>query len=182
MRSSITICLISAVALLFAACSQDAGPAPTNGPSEPATAADAKSVVGGIDVIDPWIAVPPNGARVAAGYMTIRNAASEEDTLVSASSSVAAYVEIHEMGMEGGMMRMRALKQVEAPAEGVVALAPGGLHLMLIDVRTPLKSGDTVPLTLMFERAGMVEVVASVRDRRVANKNAGGGHTGHSSP
>ena len=88
--------------------------------------------------------------------------------LVSASSPAAGLVEIHEMSMDGHVMRMRALPNgLELPAGKAVALKPGGFHLMLMDLKQPLKAGDTVPVTLVVQAADgskeTVEVKAPVK-------------------
>jgi copper(I)-binding protein len=114
-------------------------------------------------VVDAYARATPPGARTAGVYLTIRNRAGAADELVGASTPVAADVEMHTMSHEGGMMRMRAVDKVPVPAGGAVELAPGGLHLMLIDPREPLREGARFPLTLRFARAGAVEAEVRVR-------------------
>jgi copper(I)-binding protein len=99
----------------------------------------------------------PPGARTAAIYLAVENRGAVADRLVAARSPRGA-VEIHAMRMDGGVMRMRAAPDVPVPARGRVELAPGGLHLMLVDPAPPLKAGERVPVTLTFERAGAVDV------------------------
>ena len=96
-------------------------------------------------------ATPGLGPGVA--YLTIHGG-DTADRLVSASSPRSAKVELHTMSMEGDVMRMRDIDSVDVPAGGEVKLAPGGLHLMLMGLATPLKTGEAVPLTLHFEHAG----------------------------
>ena len=86
--------------------------------------------------------------------MTIENKGREADRLLSAASSAAGIVEIHEMKMDGGMMQMREVKDVELKPGATVELKPGGYHVMLMDLKQPLKQGDTVPVMLRFEKAG----------------------------
>lgn len=74
--------------------------------------------------------------------------------LVSAASPVAGVVEIHEMAMEGSVMKMRAIPALELPAGKTVELKPGGYHVMLMDLKQPLQAGDMVPLSLVVESAG----------------------------
>jgi copper(I)-binding protein len=74
--------------------------------------------------------------------------------LVAVDSPLAAKVQLHSMNMDGGVMRMRALEKIELPAGKTVKLAPGGLHVMLYDIKQPLEAGGTVPLTLTFMGAG----------------------------
>ena len=99
------------------------------------------------------------GAKVGGGYISISNQSNEADRLIGGSSPVAARVEVHEMKMDGNVMQMRQLKDgLEIPAGGSAELAPGGTHLMLMDIAEPLKQGDMIPVTLEFAKAGKVEV------------------------
>jgi copper(I)-binding protein len=100
----------------------------------------------------------PN-APVAAGYLTITNHGASDDRLVSATSPVAGVTQIHEMKMEGDVMKMAELPDgLTIPAGGSVELAPGGLHIMFMRLNDGLVEGTLVPLTLVFERAGDVTV------------------------
>ena len=134
-RAAITTVLVCA---LFAACGQ----------SEP------------VNVNDPWANATPVGASVAAVYMelTVANA----DTLVSASTTVADHIEMHESHEENGMMKMRPLAMVELQAGQPFSFAQGGAHFMLIDLRQPLVAGMRFPMTLQFQRAGSVTVQVQV--------------------
>ncbi len=114
-----------------------------------------------VQVVDVRAREAPPGARTAAIYLTVENRGAVADRLVGARSPRGA-VEIHAMRMDGGVMRMRATADVPVAAHGRVALAPGGLHLMLVDPVPPLKAGERVPLTLTFERAGSVDVQVRV--------------------
>lgn len=107
---------------------------------------------GPIRVEHPWAAATPPGAAVGAAYMRIANSGRTPVRLVGASTPAAARVEIHTMSMEGGVMRMRpVVGGLVVPAGGQVRLAPGGLHLMLIGLKGPLRVEDFVPLSLHFE-------------------------------
>jgi copper(I)-binding protein len=106
-------------------------------------------------------ATPP-GAKVAGAFMTIKNAGPDADRLISASSTVAGLVEIHEMAMEGGMMKMRALKGIDLKPGATVDLQPGGYHVMLEDLKQPLKQGDQIPVKLTFEKAGVLDIRVNV--------------------
>ncbi len=100
----------------------------------------------------------PN-APTGGGYMTIANHGREADRLLSATSPAASVVEIHRMSVENDVMRMQALPDgVEIPPGGTVTLAPGGLHLMFISLAQPFVEGETIPVTLTFEKAGTVDV------------------------
>lgn len=140
----------------------------------PAAAHDYK--LGDLRIGHPWTRATAPTARVGAGYMTIANGGAAPDRLVAASTAAAGRVEVHEMRMDGGVMRMRELAGgLDVPMRGEVALRPGGYHLMLLDLRAPLKEGTMVPVTLVFERAGRVEVELKVEP-------AGGPATGHHGP
>ncbi|WP_163849521.1 DUF1775 domain-containing protein [Pseudooceanicola aestuarii] len=115
----------------------------------------------------------PN-APVGGGFFTVANTGAQADRLVSVSSPVAGRAEIHEMAMEGDVMRMRALPDgLEIPAEGTVTLKPGGFHLMLMDLKDRLIEGETLTVTLTFEQAGAVDILLPI-----GAPNAKG-HAGH---
>jgi len=115
--------------------------------------------VGSIDVIDPWSRATPKGASVGAGYMKITNNGSTADRLIGGSSEIAPSFEIHEMSMEGGVARMRPVKGgLEIKPGETVELKPGSLHVMFVGLKKPLAPGDHVKATLVFEKAGPVEV------------------------
>ncbi|KQN07103.1 hypothetical protein ASE85_18670 [Sphingobium sp. Leaf26] len=118
---------------------------------------------GPIDIIAPWAPAMPKGARTAAGYMEIANNQMIEDRLVAASSPWAEHVTLHASNMDNGIVRMREIAALPIPADMRITLRPGVFHLMFTDLYTPFVAGDTVPLTLIFERAGKVEVTLHVR-------------------
>jgi copper(I)-binding protein len=111
-----------------------------------------------VQIEKPWIRATAPGAKVAAGYMTVRNTAAQADRLVGGASPVAAKVETHIHVKDGEILRMREVNGYDIPAKGVLELKPGGAHLMLVNIKQPLKEGDKVPMTLKFERAGEVKV------------------------
>jgi copper(I)-binding protein len=121
------------------------------------------SVFAQVEVQDAWSRATPPGAKVAAGYLTIRNQSASPDRHVGASSPVAARVETHTMEMKGDVMRMREVNGYEVPAKGSFELKPGGAHLMLVDIKRPLKEGERVPLVLRFEKAGEVKTELAVQ-------------------
>jgi copper(I)-binding protein len=116
-----------------------------------------------IHVDNAWARATPPGAKIAAGYMTIRNDSASADRLVSASSPAAARVQTHVTKTEGGISRMREVKGYDIPANGSFELTPGGSHLMLVDIKAPLKAGERVPLVLRFQHAGEMKVELEVR-------------------
>jgi periplasmic copper chaperone A len=109
-----------------------------------------------ITIADAWTRATAPGAKVGAGYMVIRNASKAADKLVAASSPAAQKVETHVTVKDGDIFRMREVKGYDISAGGAFELKPGGAHLMLVNLKAPLKEGDKVPLTLRFERAGEV--------------------------
>jgi periplasmic copper chaperone A len=119
---------------------------------------------GELVITQAWSRATPGGAKIAGGYLTIENRGSTPDRLIGGSGNVAARVEVHEMAMKNGVMTMRALDKGLAIEPGkTVKLAPGGYHLMLFDLKSPLKQGDKVPLTLEFEKAGNVTLSLEVQ-------------------
>ena len=116
-----------------------------------------------LEIIKPWTRATPPSAPTGGGFLVIKNTGPTADRLVSARSPAAGAVQIHEMKMDGNVMRMRELeKGLEIPAGGTVSLAPGGFHLMMMGLKEPLKQGSTVPLTLIFENAGSIDVELTV--------------------
>jgi copper(I)-binding protein len=124
-----------------------------------------------VKVENAWTRATPPGAKIGAGYMKISSGAA--DRLVGASSPAAAKVELHVTQKQGDMMMMREVKGYDIPAGGSFELAPAGAHLMLVDLKAPLKEGGKVPITLRFEKAGAVKVELQVRALGAS------GHQGH---
>ncbi|HET7197754.1 MAG TPA: copper chaperone PCu(A)C [Burkholderiales bacterium] len=116
-----------------------------------------------VKIENAWARATPPGATIAAGYLTIRNASAKPDRLVSASSPAAARVAPHVTVEEGGINRMRPVKGYDIPAHGVFELTPGGAHLMLMNLKAPLKEGERVPLLLEFSHAGEVKTELEVK-------------------
>ena len=117
----------------------------------------------------------PN-APVGGGFLTIENTGAEADRLVSVTSTVAGDTQIHEMAMDGDVMKMRQLKDgLEIPAGETVVLAPGGFHIMFMGLKQAFVEGETVAVTLTFEKAGSVEVLLPV-EAAAADAPAAAGH------
>lgn len=129
---------------------------------------------GDLVISQAWSRATPGGAKVAGGFLTIENKGSAPDKLVAVSAEIAGKVEVHEMAMDNGVMKMRPLDKglVIEPGK-TVKLAPGGNHLMLQDLKRPFKQGDKVPVTLEFEKAGKVAVSLDVQG--VGAQAPGGG-------
>lgn len=125
----------------------------------PALALAAEYTVGTITISQPWARATAPTARTGAGYLTIMNTGKTPDRLTRATCAVATMTGIHEMKMEGNVMRMRELEHGLAIAPGAtVSLAPDGFHIMLMGLKTPLKQGTTTACTLTFEKAGSIAV------------------------
>lgn len=117
---------------------------------------------GKLRIIHPWARATAPGAQAGGGFLKIENKG-EADRLVSASAGVSEVVELHTMSMEGDVMKMQKLdKGIELPAGKTVELKPGGLHIMFIGLKAPLKQGEKFPLKLKFEKAGEVNIEVAV--------------------
>ena len=128
----------------------------------PACAEEIKA--GDLVISQAWSRATPGGAKIGGGYLTIENKGTAPDRLIRCSGDIAGKIEPHEMAMKNGVMTMRPLDNGLAIEPGkTVKLAPGGLHLMLFDLKAPLKQGDKVPITLEFEKAGKVTLSLDVQ-------------------
>ena len=113
-----------------------------------------------INITDNWVRATAEGQDVGAAYMTITSAS--DNSLVKVESSVTNSVEIHSMSIENGVMKMRMLEQLDLKANTPNKLAPGGFHLMLFDLKKPLKAGETVSFTLHFKNQAGKESLVKV--------------------
>jgi periplasmic copper chaperone A len=128
-----------------------------------------------ISVEQPWSRATPTGAKTGAVYMTLDNKSGTADRLTGVSSDVADKLQIHEMKVENGVMRMRELTGgLTIPAGGSVVLKPGSYHVMLIGLKKPLTAGDKFPLTLTFEKAGSISVTVPVQAMGAMEDKGGG--------
>ena len=129
-----------------------------------ACAASLPSLAANISVTDAWARATMPGQKVSGAYMQIQSDA--DARLLSVSSPAVPRVEVHEMKMDGDVMRMRELKSVDLPKGKTVSLEPGGFHLMLMKLKKPIAAGELIPLTLVVESGGKqqaVEVKAEAR-------------------
>ena len=108
----------------------------------------AAPAVAEVTITDAWVRGTVPAQKATGAFMQLTSPT--EAALVAASSPAAKIVEIHEMKMDGGMMRMKAVDRIALPAGKPVTLGPGGYHVMLMDLAAPLKEGDTVTVTLTF--------------------------------
>ncbi|MBI3526256.1 MAG: copper chaperone PCu(A)C [Betaproteobacteria bacterium] len=124
------------------------------------------STLADVSVKDAWVRGTVTGQSASGAFMELKS--SEDAVLLGISTPVAGVAELHEMSMDKGVMKMRALSKLALPAGKTVTLSPGSYHLMLMDLKRPLKKGETVPLTLKLEgkdkKLSTLEVKAEVRD------------------
>jgi periplasmic copper chaperone A len=120
---------------------------------------------GSLEIDHPWSRATPKGAKTGAGYAGIKNNGSTPDRLIGGSFAAAEKVELHQMTMDQGVMKMRLVAGgVEIKPGETVELKPDGLHLMFVGMKQPLKKGDQVAGTLEFEKSGTVEVQFTVEE------------------
>ncbi len=119
----------------------------------------------GVSAGNAWVRATAPGQKTAGAYMDLTSDA--DAALVAVESAVAGKAELHSMSMDAGVMRMRPVAKIDLPAKKAVKLAPGGLHVMLLDIKQPLKEGDKIALTLTIRGGGnapsTVKVEAQVR-------------------
>jgi copper(I)-binding protein len=118
--------------------------------------------VGDLKIAHPWTRATPPAAKMGGVFLSVNNLGAEGDTLLKAESPVAEVTELHQMEMLDGVMKMRKVESLAVPARGELKLAPGGLHIMLINLKQGLKEGEKIPLKLTFAKAGVVEVKVRV--------------------
>ena len=127
----------------------------------PASAHDYR--LGSLEISQPWTRATPATAQTGGGFLTITNKGTTPDRLIAARSPASNKVEVHEMKMDGNVMKMRELeKGLEIPAGATVTLKPGGYHIMFMGLKAPLAKDSKVPVTLVFEKAGSIDVELKV--------------------
>jgi copper(I)-binding protein len=143
-----------------------------------ATVSDARDYkVGSLEIQRPWTRATPQGARVAAGYLTIVNRGGTSERLLGGSFAGATSVEVHSMSMENGVMRMRPLAGgLEVKPGETVELKPNSFHLMFLGLKQRLQPGQAVRATLSFEHAGSAEVEFAVEAMGASGPMGGHGH------
>jgi periplasmic copper chaperone A len=146
--SMTTLCSVAAIATLALA-------------TAPAHAADYD--VGSIHISQPWARATPKGASSGADYMTITNSGSDVDRVNCVSSDASAQCQMHTMTMEDGVMKMRPVEGgLEIKPGETVTLKPGGYHVMLLNLSHPLEQGNTLKVTLKFDKAGTVDIESPI--------------------
>lgn len=137
---------------------------------------------GDLHIQHPWSRALPPVAPTGATYLTIENRGQQSDTLTGAHTPIAAYTELHEHVHQDDLMKMQQIDTVEIAPGNSVEFSPGGHHIMLFELKEPLVAGHAYPMTLVFERAGEVEVEVKVSKdaARAADKqHAEQGHSHH---
>ncbi|NND49022.1 MAG: copper chaperone PCu(A)C [Rhizobiales bacterium] len=134
--------------------------------------------LGTLSIDHPWARVTIAN-RPAAGYMKIINHGDEPDRVVSASSPLADRVELHTHTMIDGVMKMRPVGTIEVPAKGEVELAPGGLHLMIMGLKEAPKPGEVLPVSVVFEQAGSIDLEFNVVEPREPSPAPAMDHSTH---
>lgn len=149
----------------------------------------ATALAGDISISEPWARANPAPGGAGAAFMVINNGSDTADTLLSASSPAAKVTELHTHVMDGDVMRMTAVEEIEVPANGAATLEPGGFHVMLMQLVEPLKEGTTFPLTLSFANAGEMTVPVAVMAVTTKGpmqhgdmQHGDGTHGGHQAP
>jgi copper(I)-binding protein len=128
---------------------------------------------GALHIAHPWARATTQGQRVGGAYLEIANSGAA-DKLLSVRGDVAESVQLHTMALQDNVMHMREVDGIELPAGGKVALAPGGLHIMLVGLKAPLQAGASFPLTLKFVHAGEVKVDVKVESAMPAGHDMKG--------
>ena len=137
------------------------------------TAAHERTM-GDLVIVHPWARPTAGAQKNSAAYMVIRNHGSEPDRLLAVETGEARSAGLHTTTVTPeGIAQMRPVEMVEVPPGGEVRLAPGGLHIMLVDLSSPLFEGTSFPMTLVFERIGEVEVEVMVESSRRDTQHSG---------
>jgi hypothetical protein len=115
-----------------------------------------------VSVQDPYVRLAPPNAPATGAFMVIRNNGDKDVKVLKADNPVSRATELHTHLNEGGVMKMRPVPAIDIKAKGEAALKPGGLHIMMIDLKAPMKEGDVVPITLSFDDGSSKQVDAKV--------------------
>ncbi len=132
-----------------------------------------------VTVVDPYVRLAPPNAKATGAFMVLKNTSDKEIKVTKAESTVSKVTELHTHINEGGVMKMRQVPDIAIAAKGEAVLQPGGLHVMLIDMKAPLKEGDNVSITLGFDDGSSKPIEAPVRKIQVPTAAAGNAHSQH---
>jgi copper(I)-binding protein len=136
----------------------------------------ADFTAGPLEINDLWVRGSVPGQTNGAGYMQINNPSGASDRLLSAQSEASTRLELHTVLNEDGVAKMRQVQGIDIPAKGSAKLAPGGFHMMFLQLTGPFKQGDLIPVVLKFEKAGEVRVNFTVKPSTY-NPSSAGGHS-----
>lgn len=168
----LALCAVVAGLAVVAACGGDDDGDDDEGASEAKPAA----TIGKLEIFDPWVRTTTND--VSAGYFVVKNGG-PADTLVKATANITGKAQLHEVVTEGASSKMQEKPGgFPVPANGELTLKAGGYHVMLMDIKAPLKEGDTVELELQFEKAGLVKLTAPVKPGAATTSDMPGGMSG----
>ena len=132
----------------------------------------------GVEVAHGWARASAGPARAGAAYVTVHKGGAAADRLTGAESPVARKAMLHSHAMDGQIMRMRHVEEIDVPAGKEIVFRPGGYHIMLMGLKSPLKEGETFPLTLVFEKAGKKTLEIAVRGIAAMGPGASHDHSG----
>lgn len=151
--------------------------APPHTQQEAPAEQSASARLGALAIESAWASATPGGARVAGAYLTIINTGAAADALLSASSPRAERVEIHETVVQDDIARMQRIDRLAIPAHGALAMAPGGMHVMFVNINSAFIENQRAQLTLRFQNAGDVTIDLPVRGHGAqAGADAHAGH------
>jgi copper(I)-binding protein len=146
--------------------------------AQAAPAASSTVKAGALVIEQPWSRATPGGAKVGGGYVRITNTGSTPDRLVGGSFAASGRVELHDMSVSDGVMRMKPVEGgIDIAPGATVELKPGGTHAMFLDLQRPLREGERIEGAFIFEKAGAVPVTFTVRG--LGAQNAGEDHSRH---
>ena len=127
------------------------------------TLISTSSFAGSVTVVQPYARAVPSGHPNSAAFMVLKNTSEQDRALVNARSNISKVVELHTHKKEGGMMRMRRVKQIDIKAGSETVLKPGGLHVMFIGLKQQIKAGDKVELELEFDDGTTIKLTVPVK-------------------
>ena len=140
--------------------------------------ANAYAAESAIAIQDPYVRLVPPGIKATGGFMLLRNSGATDRQLIKAASPIAGVVELHTHLNENGVMKMREVPRIEIKAHGQTELKPGSFHVMLIDLKEPLRESGTVPITLEFDDGSTYRVLAPIRKPHVGMPEHKAPHSG----
>lgn len=126
-------------------------------------ALNASADSAGIQILDPWVRAAPPGIKVLAAYLEMKNIGEKPQILIGITSPAFDHVGIHRSVIRENMAHMEQQSELTIPPHTSVILKPGGMHLMLVDAKNPLRVGDAIPITLTFKNGEKITLIATIR-------------------